>query len=207
MICPDFSRELALIDQGFSYIAGADEVGRGCWAGPVVAAAVIFPAELTQNQPDWTKKIRDSKTLSTKQRTELEMLIKAEIAWAIGECDNTEIDRIGIGKATQLALTRAVANLKPQPDYVLLDGRETINAAVPQLSIIDGDALCTTIAAASIIAKNYRDKLMHELDMQYPAYGFANHVGYGTKQHVAALAAHGPCPIHRLSYKPVKAAS
>lgn len=205
MITPDFSREKELVTHNYSYIAGIDEVGRGCWAGPVVAAAVIFPSQYIQNPPAEMPIIRDSKTLSAKQRQIAEAYIKEHTTWAIGEASPQEIDSIGIGKATQLAMQRAILALQTKPDYLLFDGRESVQLDIPQQSIIDGDAKIRSIAAASIIAKNYRDRLMMEYDEQYPHHSFGKHVGYGTAAHIKALKEHGITPIHRLSYKPVKA--
>jgi ribonuclease HII len=202
---PDFTYESCLVSQDFSFIAGIDEVGRGCWAGPVVAAAVIIPTAVIGSPNDklWLK-IRDSKTLSKKQRATLDVFIKKHTIWAMGECSNQEIDSIGIAKATQLAMKRAVEDLTQQPDYLLLDGREKVALPIKQEAIIDGDALCLSIAAASIIAKEYRDALMQKYDEQYPGYGFGSHVGYGTKQHSDALQTLGKSPVHRLSYKPLQ---
>lgn len=202
---PDFSYELQLLDQGFSVIAGFDEVGRGCWAGPVVVGAVIFPAKFYKEPEEIMLKIRDSKTLSERQRLGIETYIKTTAIWAIGECSNSEIDKIGIGPATRLAAQRALDNLSLKPDYLLFDGRESTQSLIPQQAIIDGDALSTSIAAASILAKNYRDKFMHDYEAKYPGYGFDKHVGYGTKAHQEALKIYGPGKIHRYSYKPVKA--
>lgn len=205
MINPDFSREQTLIDQGFSIIAGVDEVGRGCWAGPVIAAAVIFPTEIITepNLPELTQ-IRDSKTLSLAQRERLRLFIEDIAAWAIGEATVAEIDQIGISNATHLAMERAISGLTPTPTHLLIDGRERINSQIPQTAIIDGDALSTTIAAASIIAKVHRDNLMAEYDVAYPGYQFGKHVGYGTKAHQLALQSLGACDLHRRSFKPIQ---
>ena len=224
---PDFSYEQTLASQGFSATAGIDEVGRGSWAGPVVAAAVIFPHHVIlrhaeespadagsriregsfsakADQDDTIRKIRDSKTLSKKQRNELNSWIKHNTIWAIGECTSVEIDRLGIGKATRLAMTRAVDSLSNKPDHLLIDGKDTLETSISQQTIIDGDVLVLSVAAASIVAKVYRDTLMEQLHEKYPPYGFASHVGYGTKAHIQALAKFGPCDIHRFSYKPVQ---
>lgn len=202
---PDASRELSLAAQGFLLVAGVDEVGRGCWAGPVVAGAVITPADILADPPEWVSGIRDSKVLSAKKRAALDLLIKENMVWAIGECSPREIDQLAISQATQLAMVRAIEALPGQPQHLLIDGRERINSPIPQTTIIDGDALCLSIAAASIIAKEYRDTLMAKADLEYPGYNFAKHVGYGTKDHITALKALKPCTIHRLSYKPIKA--
>lgn len=202
---PDFSREQALIEQGFSLIAGLDEVGRGCWAGPVVAGAVIVPADILINPPEWVSGVRDSKVLSAKKRAALDPLIKENMIWAIGECSPREIDQLGISQATQLAMVRAIEALSSQPQHLLIDGRDQINSSISQTTIIDGDALCLSVAAASIVAKEYRDTLMAKADLEYPGYNFAKHVGYGTKDHITALKTLKPCTIHRLSYKPIRA--
>lgn len=165
----------------------------------------------TDHQADsWLWQINDSKKLATKKRQELEPLIKAHTVWAIASCESAEIDSLGIGRATCLAMERALVGLTDVPtsiDIVLIDGRDRLAIDASQQSIIDGDAQVLSIAAASIIAKVYRDQLMVEHDRSYPNYGFGQHVGYGTKVHQAALQAHGPCPIHRLSYRPVKLAA
>ena len=215
---PTFDYELKLLDRGYTIIAGLDEVGRGAWAGPVVAACVTFPLKIiTQlqnnsdengsqlvpsNQPIFS--IRDSKTLSKKQRDVLATFIKEKTQWAIGESSNEEIDRLGIGQATRLAMSRSLLELSIEPDHLLIDGREYIGSPIKQQSIIKGDSLSFSIAAASIIAKVYRDQLMEQYEILYPHYGFRTHVGYGTKHHSAALEQFGPCPIHRQSYKPIQ---
>lgn len=204
MILPTTEREKALTAQGYQRIGGIDEVGRGCWAGPVVTACVIFPTNFINNPPEWAAGIRDSKTLSLKQRLMLDPLIKTAAIWSIEECSAAEIDQVGISRATQIAMERTVADLDPQPDYLLFDGRESLDLPIKQESIIDGDAKIMTIAAASIIAKVYRDQLMAAYDGQFPGYIFSKHVGYGTPAHIAALRTLGTCPIHRMSYKPVK---
>ena len=202
---PTFSLEQQLTNQGYSFIAGLDEVGRGAWAGPVVAACVIFPAELVTQSTDWLGRIRDSKTLSAQQRSDLNQFITDHTIWGIGESTHQEIDEWGISQATKEAMGRALTKLNIAPDCLLIDGREGLNSKIKQQTIIDGDSLITSIAAASIIAKVYRDQLMTQLDDQYPGYFFRDHVGYGTKSHQLALAEQGISPIHRRSYRPVKA--
>jgi ribonuclease HII len=203
MLTPTYEFEQALLSKGFSFVGGVDEVGRGCWAGPVVACCVVLPTELLKNEN--MKHVRDSKTVTKKRRALLNTLLKSEAGWGIGEASNLEIDSLGIGNATQLAMERAIANCTIAPDTVLIDGREQLKIELPQQAIIDGDALSITIAAASIIAKEYRDTLMEQFDAQYAGYAFGKHVGYGTKIHQVALANLGPSPIHRYSFKPVKA--
>lgn len=197
---PDFSRETKLAAKGYRAIAGLDEVGRGCWAGPVVAAAVVVPVEAVAH----LAMVRDSKVLSAKKRQELSASIKATCDFGIGLSDNKVIDEIGIVAATAKAMEMALLELKQPADFLLIDGREKLSGNWPQESIINGDANCISIAAASIVAKTYRDHLMAAYDTTYPRYGFAKHVGYGTKIHRLSLAEYGPCAIHRHSFKPVK---
>lgn len=181
-------------------IAGVDEAGRGPLAGPVVAAAVVLGARPIAG-------LADSKKLSASRRAALEAAIKAECRWALGMVEADEIDRLNIFAATMLAMTRAVAALGIEPDEVLIDGNHTPARWVsdwrwPARAIVGGDALEPAISAASILAKQARDALMHAADARWPAYGFARHKGYGTRDHLAALAAHGPSPIHRMSFAP-----
>lgn len=196
---PTFHLERALIAQGFALVAGVDEAGCGCWAGPVVAAAVILPLDSRIGL------IRDSKTLSLLQRQRvMEKLKTKAIAWSVGTASHEEIDRLNIRKAGVLAMRRAIDGLAIQPHYVLTDAFHIPNLDVPCKNIINGDRDVKTIAAASVIAKIERDLLMQELEKAYPGYGFAEHKGYGTKQHQDALKRLGPSPIHRMSYEPLK---
>jgi ribonuclease HII len=199
MAC-DTKFEKRLIKSGFQIIAGVDEVGRGALAGPVVAAAVIL------NQADIPKGINDSKQLSKLQRERLSEEIKARArGFAIARVENTEIDRINILRASLQACLAAVKLLHPFPDHVLIDGNQRIpQLACPQMSIVKGDSLSASIAAASIIAKVARDQLMKEYDEQFPGYGFARHVGYGTRLHQEAITRLGPSPIHRLTFQGVR---
>ncbi len=184
--------------EGFHLIAGVDEVGRGCLAGPVVAAACIL--DLNKPLPEG---LNDSKQLSEKKRNAFEEAIKENaIAFAIGEVDAEEVDRINILQATKKAMKIAISSLNPQPEYLLIDAL-TLDLSIPQKGIIKGDSISVSIAAASIIAKNHRDRLMREMDLIFPEYGFAGHVGYGSKQHLEALRIHGPCKIHRKSFRGV----
>lgn len=180
--------------------AGLDEVGRGCLAGPVVAAAVILPHDYTHEY------LNDSKQLSKIQRDLLESEIKREaISWAIAEVDNFEIDKINILKASFLAMHRAVDSLLTKPEHLLVDGnRFTPYPMIPHTCIIKGDSHYLSIAAASVLAKNYRDELMTELGLQFPYYGWANNVGYPTIHHRNAIREHGPCSHHRMSFKLLK---
>lgn len=194
-----YKEERLLWSQGHTYVAGVDEAGCGCWAGPVSAAAVILP-------PNFRGKfVRDSKTLSEPKRDELEQLIKSKaIAWSIGFASAKEVDELNIRRAANLAMRRAVQGLSIQPQALLIDAFRITGIDLPQKNIIRGDALVKSIAAASILAKTARDHLLYQLDQQFPGYGFAQHKGYGTKQHQRALKEHGVCVEHRMSYAPIK---
>lgn len=195
---PGVEFEELAIAEGYALIAGVDEVGRGCLAGPVVAGACIL--DLSKPLPVG---LNDSKKLSEKKRFAIEEEIRdSAIAFAVGEVDAEEIDRINILQATKKAMKRAIAALEPRPQFLLIDALN-LDLPLPQRGIIKGDATSASIAAASIIAKNYRDRLMKELDSVYPEYGFAGHVGYGSQAHFEALRAHGPCAIHRKSFRGV----
>ena len=197
IIYSDLSVEFTLWEQGFNLICGVDEVGRGCFAGPVVAVAVLLSD--TCNLPEG---IADSKLLKPLQRKELEQRIKdCAVAWAIGEVSVEVINKIGIGQATQLAFAEAINKLMEKPDQILIDAFY-INAFPKDIQhpIIGGDKLCTSIAAASIIAKVYRDELMQKLANEFPNYGFGIHKGYGTKSHQEALKKYGLSPLHRTSF-------
>jgi len=195
--CPAIlERELHQL--GYRFIAGVDEVGRGAWAGPVVAAAVIL------NLDQIPEGIDDSKRLSPRRREELFSAIgNTARALSIGIVDAWEIDRTNILRATERAMTQAIEGLRVRPDFLLIDAVELLDVEVPQRALIRGDQLSVSIAAASIIAKVTRDRLMREYDRLYPGYGFAHHVGYGTRAHREALMRLGPCPIHRRSFRGV----
>ncbi|MBN1368053.1 MAG: ribonuclease HII [Dehalococcoidales bacterium] len=200
------AEEKALRLKGYSYIAGIDEVGRGPLAGPVVAAAIIVPARI--KRAPWLNNIRDSKLLSAAQRERLyDQIQDMAVSFGVGTISSYTIDIQGIAKATRLAMKQAVEQLSPQPDYLLIDYVKLPEVTLPQKGIVDGDALCFSIACASIIAKVTRDRLMIELDAVYPGYGMANHKGYGTREHLECLHRLGPCPIHRHSFRPVKEAA
>ena len=189
--------ERMLWGQGIEHIAGVDEAGRGPLAGPVVAAAVIFPKEFNIDGVD------DSKKLSARRREELFAAIsKQAISVGIGIVDHEVIDRINIWQATILAMQEALENLIIKPDFALVDGNLFKHSALRFQNIIGGDAKSFTIAAASIIAKVTRDRLMCEFDASFPQYGFARHKGYGTRQHIEAIRTHGLCEIHRKSFHP-----
>ncbi len=198
---PTFAEERALIARGITLIAGVDEAGCGCWAGPVFAAAVMLPLNSRIGL------VRDSKTLSVSQREGLIGRIKEEAtAWAVGTATAAEIDTLNIRRAGALAMKRAIEGLAIRPEFVLSDAFKIPELGIDQKNIIRGDLKVKSIAAASIIAKVARDAHLRVLDEKYPGYGFAAHKGYGTKVHQAALTALGPCAEHRMSYAPVKAA-
>jgi ribonuclease HII len=194
--------------QGFQHILGMDEAGRGAWAGPVAVGAVCLPAGLSKVFTD----VRDSKEMTPRQRTRVVETIKEKsLAWGIGSASHAEIDEHGIDLAQRIAMQRALDDASARfpnftPDCLLLDALlwPEMVGKIPQVSIVDGDAHSLSIAAASIVAKTWRDALMAELDPQYPAYGFAVHKGYGTARHNAALKTHGLCDIHRRYYKPLQ---
>ena len=190
--------------QNFSLIAGIDEAGRGALAGPVVAAAVILP--LNDQIETLLHGVNDSKQLTAKRRETLfEFVIQHALAYGIGQQPASVIDEIGILPANRLAMGTAVTQLSPTPQFLLIDGRIRLpQLNIPQKSIVRGDSQSLSIAAASILAKVTRDRLMIELDKQFPRYGFAQHKGYGTQQHRDAIAQHGPCPQHRHSFAPIR---
>ena len=199
---PNFAEEQRLAEQGYSFIAGIDEVGRGPLAGPVVAAAVILPANLGAR---WLTLVRDSKQLTAKRRESLSPLIaKAAIGIGIGLLPPDAIDAYGIVKATRLAMCAAVDHLPCSPDFLLIDYLKLPELDVPQKSITKGDSLSLSIACASIVAKVARDRLMVKLDKVYAGYKLAQHKGYCTGEHVACLHRLGPSPIHRYSFHPVR---
>lgn len=186
-------------DEGYKHIAGLDEVGRGCLAGPVVAAACIL--DPTKPLPEG---LNDSKQLTEASRNEIAEQLMAEcIGYAIGQIDAGEIDRINILEATKQAMLDAITLLTPQPDFLLIDALYLKRSPLPQRSIIKGDSISASIAAASILAKTYRDDLMKAYDGEYPHYGFAGHKGYGAAMHLEALKIHGPCVLHRKSFRGV----
>ncbi|WNG35435.1 ribonuclease HII [Archangium violaceum] len=194
--------ETELWEQGHTHIAGVDEAGRGPLAGPVVAAAAILPKGWRLEGLDDSKKIADEE-----RRDELaESIKRGAVAWAVGSADAEEIDRLNIRRASLLAMHRAVQGLGIQPDYVLLDAFTIPECTLPQRGIIKGDALSLSIAAASVLAKTTRDRMMRELDAQYPGYGLAEHKGYPTASHVQAIREKGVLPIHRRSFAPVREA-
>ena len=189
--------ERAARAQGATIIAGVDEVGRGALFGPVVAAAVILPPDCR------IRGLRDSKQLLPSDRERLAKIVqKKAIAIAIEEVTAEVVDRVNVYQATRIAMTAAVARLTPAADHLLIDAMR-LDFPCNQTSIIYGDSLSISIAAASVVAKVYRDRRMCELNEEYPGYGLASHKGYGTPQHLAALERLGPCPLHRQSFRPV----
>jgi ribonuclease HII len=203
-----FERERLL--RGSSRIAGVDEAGRGPLAGPVVAAAVVFPRGwIETGLPQALVGLTDSKRLSAGRRERFFEVITSlpEVERGIAIVEAEEIDRLNILRASHAAMVRALALLSPSPEHVLVDGLPVDVIREPQTAIVKGDSLSYSIAAASVLAKVTRDRLMVAHDERWPEYGFAVHKGYPTPQHQRALAAHGPCPIHRRSFAPVLAAS
>ncbi|MDT7540144.1 MAG: ribonuclease [Acidobacteriota bacterium] len=185
--------------EGYRLIAGLDEVGRGALAGPVVAAAVVLDPALPLPAG-----LNDSKKLTRLQRERIaEELKTSAVCYAVGLISHEEIDRTNILIATRGAMMQALHKLCHPAEYLLIDALQLREVALPQRAIIGGDACCASIAAASVIAKTYRDALMREYDLEYPHYGFARHVGYGTREHWAALREHGACAIHRRSFRGV----
>lgn len=203
------SWERQLWEGGYRQIAGVDEVGRGALAGPLVAAAVILPATAADpgaSDAGWWA-VRDSKTLSHARRAFLEEWIREQGASvSIAEVSCAELDTIGVAAANRAAMERAVLGLAVEADMLLIDAM-TLDLETPQIGIIDGDAQSLSIAAASIVAKVHRDRIMVDLDRDHPAYGFARHKGYGVPAHLTALAHHGPCSHHRHSFAPVRLAA
>jgi ribonuclease HII len=199
---PTFEIERSLWAQGFRYIAGVDEAGRGALAGPVVAGAVIVAPECADGRL-WSL-VRDSKLISPTQREALfcEIQLHAK-AWAVGVLSAAEIDTLGIAAATRLAMQQAITSLAPCPDHLLIDWVRLPQTPIPQLSRPKADRTMVSVAAASIIAKVHRDRLMVEQDSHFPHYGFAAHKGYGVAAHLAAIEHYGPCPLHRHSFAPI----
>ncbi len=197
-----FRHERLLYETGCARVAGIDEAGRGPLAGPVVAAAVVLPRKFSH------KRLDDSKKLTPRQRDGLhaELTAHTEIRWCAAIVSAEEIDRLNILRATHEAMRRAVAALAETPDHVLIDGLPVHPFPIRQTALVGGDGLSFSIAAASVIAKVTRDRLMIELDAAHPEYAFAQHKGYGTALHLERLKKHGPCPSHRRSFLPVRQA-
>ena len=195
------SQERKLKAAGFKFIAGVDEAGRGPLAGPVVASAVILSGTAFKSE------INDSKKLSAKKREKAHREILKKAVVGVGIVDEKTIDEINIYHATIKAMQIAISGLEIPPDYVIVDGRMKLPTACPVKCIVKGDSKSLSIAAASIVAKVTRDRIMTEYHKKYPEYDFARHKGYPTRSHVSALKKHGPSPIHRRSYRPVKESS
>ena len=199
---PDLSLEDALWCAGARVVAGVDEAGRGALAGPVVAAAVVVPAH-DVSAGVWGR-VRDSKLLTASIRAELEVEIQqAAQAWAVGVSSAAEVDEAGVALATRVAMARAIEELAPRPDYLLIDWVRLPQLNIAQTSLPKADQRSVSVAAASILAKVHRDRLLVALHGDYPDYGFASNKGYGAPQHLAAIERLGPCPQHRLSFAPL----
>jgi ribonuclease HII len=199
---PRLDHELKFKRAGHALVAGLDEAGRGAWAGPVVAAAVI----LDLRQVDNLSRVNDSKQLSPRRRAELyQVIVDNAVAYGLGQASADEIDAIGILPATRLAMTRAIEDLSPQPQALIIDAVRLPKIDLPQAVFNFADSISLSVAAASILAKVTRDRLMIDLDAQFPLYCFARHKGYGTRIHQDALQSVGPCEIHRKSFKPIAA--
>lgn len=200
---PTLDNENRLWRLGYTCIAGVDEVGRGALAGPVVAGAVALPP-FSAHQDIWAS-VRDSKQLSAPQRESMADAVKqAALAWGIGAASPSEIDQIGIAAATRLAMMRAVAELQIPADYLLIDWVRLAALSIPQESPIKADARIVSVAAASILAKVWRDRWMCEYALLHPDFGFAANKGYGTSAHLDALSRCGPCELHRRSFAPLR---
>jgi ribonuclease HII len=201
---PDLCQELALVAAGYDRVAGLDEAGRGAWAGPVCAAAVVLPLD----QPDLSdvlSGVRDSKQLSPAQREALvPIILEAADAVGVGWATPSEVDETGIVPATRQAFGRAISQLDGRVDALVLDYVRLPGINLPQRALPKADLHCLSVAAASIIAKVERDRLMVALDLEFPGYGLARHKGYGTRQHREALVRLGPCSIHRMSWRPIR---
>ena len=189
--------ENAIRRMGFVYVAGVDEVGRGCLAGPVVAAAVVL------NPDRYVPRISDSKTVTALERDKLyDQITRNAVAWGVASASCGEIDTINIHQASLRAMQRAVQLLAPSPDFVLVDAFRIPGLLMAQRAVIHGDSRCTAIAAASIVAKVTRDRMMLELHAEDPRYGFDRHKGYATREHLQAVAQYGYSPVHRQSFRP-----
>lgn len=201
---PTLNEEIRGWRAGYRHVAGVDEVGRGPMAGPVVAAAVVLDPQFAAV---WWSQLRDSKLVRSRQREELARRLRESAAWGLGRAGNEEVDGLGLVEATRQAMLRALAELPCRPDLLLIDAVSLPEGtgAAQQRPLVHGDALSVSIAAASIVAKVERDRLMDEYDGTYPVYGFAHNRGYCTRDHLRALGEHGPCPIHRRSFAPVRA--
>jgi ribonuclease HII len=201
---PDLQYEMKLSSDGLRYVAGLDEVGRGAWAGPVVAAAVILPLDCS-DLADRLAGVRDSKMMTAQQRKYWAVQIRREsLAIGVGSATPLEVDTAGLIEATRRAMRRALASLSLKPDHLLIDHIALPSTPLAQTPLTHGDAIVLSIAASSVIAKVARDTIMHYMSHAYPGYGFEDHVGYGTLRHRRAIQRLGACPIHRRSYAPLR---
>jgi ribonuclease HII len=197
---PNWKHEIEAGIKDGVLVCGVDEVGRGPLAGPVVACAVVLPLDMPRKI---TRRLKDSKQIDREEREEVALILRERVAFGVGMADVEEIDRINILRASHLAMLRAFESVPSRPAYALVDGNQPPNLPCPVTCIIGGDSLSLSIAAASIIAKVERDKIMRELAVAHPVYGWDTNVGYSTKSHLAALKEHGATPYHRQSFRPV----
>lgn len=198
---PNYKKEKKFFSQGMRCIVALDEAGRGAWAGPLVSGGIVMRSGGLKRQ-NWYSLVRDSKLLSEKQRERAYEFITRHFSYFFSIVEPKEIDRLGLTQANQLAVDRVVAQIKENIDFILMDGRG-FHFSHPHENIVHGDRMVFSIAAASIIAKVTRDRIMRGYDMQYIQYGFTRHKGYGTRYHFQMLKKHGVCPIHRRSYEPI----
>jgi ribonuclease HII len=204
---PNVDRERRLLRRGFVRVAGLDEAGRGAWAGPLAAGAVILPPPLPSLRKGLAG-VRDSKLMTPLQRkAAAERIRSIALAWSVGSASAEEVDALGPLQATRLAMLRAIQELSADPDHLLIDYLVLPGSPLPQTAVIHGDLICLSIAAASVLAKTWRDEQMVALEQIYQGYGFARHKGYGTRQHFDALLRLGACPEHRRSYAPLRLAA
>lgn len=204
---PNVDRERRLLRKGFVRVAGLDEAGRGAWAGPLVAGAVILPPPLPSLRKELAG-VRDSKLMTPLQRkAAAERIRSIALAWSVGSASAEEVDALGPLQATRLAMLRAIQELPADPDHLLIDYLVLPGSPLPQTAVTHGDLICLSIAAASVLAKTWRDEQMVALEQIYQGYGFARHKGYGTRQHFDALLRLGACPEHRQSYAPLRFAA
>ena len=197
---PNWKHEIEAGIKNGVIVCGVDEVGRGPLAGPVVACAVCLPVDIPRRI---TRRLKDSKQIDREEREEVAQILRETVAFGVGMADVEEIDRINILRASHLAMLRAFESVPSRPAYALVDGNQPPNLPCPITCIIGGDSISLSIAAASIIAKVERDKIMRELAAAHPVYGWETNVGYSTKGHLSALKEHGPTPYHRRSFRPV----
>jgi ribonuclease HII len=197
---PNWKHEIEAGIKNGVIVCGVDEVGRGPLAGPVVACAVCLPVDMPRRI---TRRLKDSKQIDREEREEVAQILRETVSFGVGMADVEEIDRINILRASHLAMLRAYEGVPSRPAYALVDGNQAPNLPCPITLIIGGDAISLSIAAASIIAKVERDKIMRELAVAHPVYGWETNVGYSTRDHLSALKEHGPTPYHRRSFRPV----